>query len=250
MAGKVTKLEFAVKMTCQGCADAVKKALTSVPEIHDIIIDLLNEQVVVETTLTCDRIQDLIESTGRKAVLRGMGLEKNSQSSGSAAVAIVTGKSGQQGVIRLVQSDDGPCLFDGTVDGLATGTHIICIHEFGDLSEGCDSCGEIFEFHEDFSDPLQKYGELGSVEVDEHGRAEFRIENPRINISEIIGRAVVVHQKVNADTTAKYIRVACGIVARSSGIFENTKRLCACDGNTLWDERELQQKQKSKHQRK
>lgn len=57
---------------------------------------------------------------------------------GSAAVAIVTGPGGQQGVIRFVQSDGGPCLIDGTIDGLTRGTHAVCIHEFGDISQGCD----------------------------------------------------------------------------------------------------------------
>lgn len=34
-----------------------------------------------------------------------------------------------------------------------------------------------------------------------------------------------------------FIRIACGIIARSAGILQNFKRICACDGVTLWDER-------------
>lgn len=34
-----------------------------------------------------------------------------------------------------------------------------------------------------------------------------------------------------------FYRIACGIIARSAGIMENFKKLCACDGVTLWDER-------------
>ena len=33
--------------------------------------------------------------------------------------------------------------------------------------------------------------------------------------------------------------MACGIIARSSGVFENSKRICACDGVTMWDERDV-----------
>lgn len=33
-------------------------------------------------------------------------------------------------------------------------------------------------------------------------------------------------------------RLACGIIARSSSLFQNTKKICACDGLTIWDERE------------
>lgn len=32
-------------------------------------------------------------------------------------------------------------------------------------------------------------------------------------------------------------RLACGIIARSAGLFQNPKRICACDGLTLWEER-------------
>merc|ERR1712136_123241 len=31
--------------------------------------------------------------------------------------------------------------------------------------------------------------------------------------------------------------LSCGIIVRSAGLFENAKRICACDGVTLWDER-------------
>lgn len=30
--------------------------------------------------------------------------------------------------------------------------------------------------------------------------------------------------------------LACGIIARSAGLFENPKMICACDGVTIWDE--------------
>lgn len=33
-------------------------------------------------------------------------------------------------------------------------------------------------------------------------------------------------------------RLGCGIIARSAGLFENSKKICACDGVSLWDERD------------
>lgn len=33
-------------------------------------------------------------------------------------------------------------------------------------------------------------------------------------------------------------RIACGIIARSAGLFQNPKQICACDGVTLWEERD------------
>lgn len=32
-------------------------------------------------------------------------------------------------------------------------------------------------------------------------------------------------------------RLACGIIARSAGLFQNPKQICACDGLTIWEER-------------
>lgn len=36
-----------------------------------------------------------------------------------------------------------------------------------------------------------------------------------------------------------WYRVACGIIAKASGLFENPKRICPCSGATLWDERDI-----------
>lgn len=36
-----------------------------------------------------------------------------------------------------------------------------------------------------------------------------------------------------------FYRIVCGIIARSSGLFENNKKICACDGVTLWEERNV-----------
>ncbi len=54
-----------------------------------------------------------------------------------AAVAMVSGALAK-GVIRMVQLDSETCVFEGTVDGLASRAHDIAIHEAGDLSAGCD----------------------------------------------------------------------------------------------------------------
>ena len=57
----------------------------------------------------------------------------------SAAVAMVTGRQGQRGVVRFVATSDSSCLVDGTVDGLEPAhRHAVLIHEFGDLSRDCD----------------------------------------------------------------------------------------------------------------
>jgi hypothetical protein len=56
-----------------------------------------------------------------------------------AAVAMVSGGGQQRGVVRFVASTDDVCLVDGTVDGLQPGgQYSLRIHEYGDLSGGCD----------------------------------------------------------------------------------------------------------------
>lgn len=65
------------------------------------------------------------------------------------------------------------------------------------------------------------------------GRTIFRVEDNVVKLSDIIGRSLVV-----TDGTNQNKRLVCGIIARSSGLFENPKTICACDGVSIWDERE------------
>ena len=57
-----------------------------------------------------------------------------------------------------------------------------------------------------------------------------------------------LHGDINIDTThngsAKYAlftfcRLTCGIIARSAGLFQNSKKFCACDGKILWEDKPL-----------
>lgn len=43
------------------------------------------------------------------------------------------------GLVRFIQTDDEQCVIEGTVDGLLPNASVqINIHEYGDLSNGCD----------------------------------------------------------------------------------------------------------------
>ena len=43
------------------------------------------------------------------------------------------------GLVRFIQTDDEQCVIEGTVDGLLPNAPVqINIHEYGDLSNGCD----------------------------------------------------------------------------------------------------------------
>lgn len=41
-------------------------------------------------------------------------------------------------------------------------------------------------------------------------------------------------------------RLLCGIIARSAGLFQNTKKVCTCDGVTLWEEAAAQKNNQKK----
>ena len=57
---------------------------------------------------------------------------------GSGVAALSVGSDRVKGIVRLVQVEGNQCMFDGTVDGLPHGRHCVCVHEAGDVSDGCD----------------------------------------------------------------------------------------------------------------
>ncbi len=87
-------MEFAVEMSCQSCADAVKRALEGQPGTHhqsphpapcspappppdagveSVYVCVEDEVVLVQTSLLSSQVQELLESTGKLVVFRGYG---------------------------------------------------------------------------------------------------------------------------------------------------------------------------------
>lgn len=176
-----------------------------------------------------------------------------------SAVAIVKGSADKiKGVVRFsaVTEDKhaNGCVVDGVIDGLEPGLHGIHIHECGDISNGCESLGAHYNPRQtrhgspDSEIDKRHAGDLGNIEADLSGRAKFRFVDRVVGVSEIIGRSIVVTENADdfgcGNNESSLIdgnagtRLACGIIARSAGIFQNFKKLCACDGVTIWDERD------------
>lgn len=98
------------------------------------------------------------------------------------------------------------------------------------MFSGCDSVGDVFN---PLDSPEKRiYGDIGIIEANENGRAAFRLEDHIVKLSDIIGRSFVITDQTQKEPE----RIACGIIARSAGLFQNPKKICACDGVTLWDE--------------
>ncbi|XP_006818904.1 copper chaperone for superoxide dismutase-like [Saccoglossus kowalevskii] len=250
-----TKMEFAVQMTCQHCVDSIKSKLQSVNDIKVLEINLADERVILQTSLPSSQVLEVIEDTGKRAVLIGHGSASSAIGREHLGAAVTMLEEGQlKGVIRFVQSDRNKCIIEGIVDGLKPKSiHAINIHEFGDISDGCTSCGDHFNPYEQPhgapTDEARHVGDLGNITSNENGRAAFTIEDNLVKVWDIIGRSVVIHSgaddmgrsndgcsKTNGNSGSG---LACGIIARSAGLFQNTKKFCACDGVTIWDERNV-----------
>uniref|UniRef100_A0AAG5D0U4 superoxide dismutase n=1 Tax=Anopheles atroparvus TaxID=41427 RepID=A0AAG5D0U4_ANOAO len=207
------KLEFAAQIHGEACITAIREALP------DADIDAKKGSVLIETTLPWLEVHKRIEATGRRAVLTGFG--------GHSAVAIIdhgNESTNVRGVVRFCtlsnDSTQKGAVVDGTIDGLVrNGRYQLNVHECGDISDGCNSVGDVYD-----SKP---------VSSDENGRATIRFVNDEIEVSDLIGRSVVI-----AESEGEKRRLSCGIIARSAGIFQNYKKICACDGVTIWDERD------------
>lgn len=249
---RTTKLEFSVQMTCEGCAQSIRAALEAEPGVEEVRIDVSKEQVLVDAALTSLEVQRLIEATGRRAVLKGIGGTGAGQQDLGAAVAMMSGAGPVQGVVRFLQLSEERCLIDGTIDGLEPGAHGLHVHSLGDLTLDCLSCGEHYNPHgRQHGGPLDSerhVGDLGNILAGPDGRASFRLEDSQLKVWDVIGRSLVVDageddlgrgdHALSKQTGNSGQRLACGIIARSAGLFQNPKQICACDGVTQWEERD------------
>ena len=133
------------------------------------------------TDCSCDRLRQLAEA------------EQTIE-----AVAVL-GHGDAKGMISFKQKPGKATIISGTVTGLSEGLHGLHIHEFGDLSDGCDSAGGHYNptgvDHGDIDNG--HVGDLGNITADSNGVAKFSIKAKRIHLqgaTSIVGRAVVVHE--------------------------------------------------------
>ncbi|EJD74060.1 hypothetical protein LOAG_18571 [Loa loa] len=58
---------FELSMTCDGCANAVRKVLSKLgADISDVQINLETQRVIVTTTLSADSILAVLQKTGKE----------------------------------------------------------------------------------------------------------------------------------------------------------------------------------------
>ncbi|MQM06406.1 hypothetical protein Taro_039229 [Colocasia esculenta] len=219
--------EFMVDMKCEGCVSAVKNKLLNLEGIKGVDVDLNNQVVRVLGSLSVNMMLDALEQTGRKARLIGQGCPEDFQI--SAAVAEFKGPV-IFGVVRLAQVSMELARIEASFSGLAPGKHCWAINEYGDLTKGAASTGEVFNpAHEaSLEEPL---GDLGTLEANEKGEANFSGAKQKLRVADLIGRSIALYETVDRSDSG----IAAAVIARSAGVGENYKKLCTCDGVTIWE---------------
>jgi Cu/Zn superoxide dismutase/archaellum component FlaC len=100
-----------------------------------------------------------------------------------------------QGFVKFKQKPGQPTIIKGIVKGLTPGKHGFHIHEYGDLSDGCASAGGHYNPDGvDHGNISQGHvGDLGNITADQTGTARFQIKAERVELSDVVGRAIVIH---------------------------------------------------------
>jgi len=132
-----------------------------------------------------------------------------------------------KGTILLMQSPGTPTLIKGTITGLTPGAHGFHIHEFGDMSKGCETMGGHYNPDDTTHGDLNEghVGDLGNIEADENGKADFSIKATRVDLigdRSVVGRGIVVHadpddlgkggDEESLKTGNAGDRLACGVI--------------------------------------
>lgn len=78
---------------------------------------------------------------------------------------------------------------------------------------------------------LQPLGDLGTLEVDEKGEAYYSGIKKMMRVFDLIGRSIALYASEDKSDPG----LAAAVIARSAGVGENYKKLCTCDGTTIWE---------------
>ncbi|WZZ80193.1 copper chaperone for superoxide dismutase, chloroplastic/cytosolic [Brassica napus] len=220
--------EFMVDMKCEGCVNAVKNKLETVEGIEKVEVDLANQVVRILGSSPVKAMTQALEQTGRKARLIGQGVPQDFLV--SAAVAEFKGPD-IFGVVRFAQVSMELARIEANFTGLSPGKHSWCINEYGDLTNGAASTGNLYNPLQDHThtEPL---GDLGTLEADQSGEAFYTGKKEKLKVVDLIGRAVVVYETEDKKSGPG---LTAAVIARSAGVGENYKKLCTCDGTVIWE---------------
>ena len=139
---------------------------------------------------------------------------------------------------RMVQVAANLTIVDLSIRGLSAGTYYATVREAGDISQGPESTGAVWESAQARREGTSgsAKGIWGTMEIGKSGVGSVFLDKP-IQIWELIGRSIVVSRKQEGGFDKEDMDTLVGVIARSAGVWENDKTVCSCSGKTVWDER-------------
>ena len=154
----------------------------------------------------------------------------NENESQATAVCQLIHSDNVKGNVVMMQKSGTPTLISYNISGLKPGEHGFHIHEFGDLSKGCESAGGHYNPDNVDHGDLQKghVGDLGNINADDNGLAKGMIIATRVDLlgeRSVVGRSIVVHSdkddlgkggdEESLKTGNAGDRLACGVIVLS-----------------------------------
>ncbi|KAJ7944836.1 Superoxide dismutase [Quillaja saponaria] len=219
--------EYMVDMKCEGCVNAVKNKLLTVNGVKGVDVDLSNQVVRILGSTPVKIMTKALEQTGRKARLIGRGVPEVFLI--SSAVAEFKGPD-TFGVIRMVQRNMELARIEANLSGLSPGKHSWSINEYGDQTRGAASTGKVFNpTKEEIT--KEAVGDLGTLHADENDETFFSGVEEKLRVADLIGRSIVVYGTEDKSDPG----ITAAVIARSAEVCENYKKLCSCDGTTIWE---------------
>ncbi|CAG59157.1 LYS7 [Nakaseomyces glabratus] len=219
---------YAVPMHCTDCTDDIKKCLNGITGIKDLQFDISQQMMSVNSCVAPSVIINALRDCGRDAIIRGAGKPN------SSAVAILETfedvdlkkDTAVRGLARIVQVSDQKTLFDVTVNGVPfSGKYQAKIHSNGNISEGVKSTGDVYY---KFEEPIEC---SDASDLDKSLYSGQNFVSAPLPIWDLIGRSFVIFRE------GEPAYDIAGVIARSAGVWENDKQVCACTGKTVWEER-------------
>ncbi|SCV05701.1 LANO_0H13278g1_1 [Lachancea nothofagi CBS 11611] len=221
---------YAVEMHCDSCVKDITSCLSSIP---DISLDFHVQQKLLAVTgaVAPSVIISTLQKCGRDAIIRGTG------KADSAAVSILetfepvgVNDTPVRGLARIVSVSDTKTWVDITLNGLHNqGNYYASIRECGDISNGAASTGgSIYRFPEPIE--CKSKSDLGKNLYS--GQAFL---SAPLQVWELLGRSFMV--TTDPEHRPGHGSEVCGVIARSAGVWQNDKQVCACSGKTVWQER-------------
>lgn len=119
-----------------------------------------------------------------------------------SAIAVFNEKK-IKGIVRFIETSESLVTIDINIQGLKKNSlHGFHIHQYGDISDGCDSmCSHFNPFNKKHGGPESKerhVGDLGNLQTDANGNAKYKITDSVIKLkgtkSNIIGRGLIIHE--------------------------------------------------------